>query len=207
MTVLTRIEAGVATLTLNRPREMNAFDEETVHGIVDALELLAADASVRVLVIAGEGPAFSAGGDFHWVLEWPALDSIQRGDNADAMNGAVQAIYEFPKPSIARVQGTAVGGGIGVMLACDYAVAASSARFGLTSVRNGLLAGIAIPELIQAVGPRVARQLLLHGGMFDAAEALRIGLVDRVVARRDIPKTLGSMLGTLMMGRAKGKAA
>jgi methylglutaconyl-CoA hydratase len=193
MTVLTRIEAGVATLTLNRPREMNSFDEETVRGIVDALELLAADASVRVLVIAGEGPAFSAGGDFHWVLEWPALDSIQRGDNADAMSGAVQAIYDFPKPSIARVQGTAVGGGIGVMLACDYAVAASSARFGLTSVRNGLLAGIAIPELIQAVGPRVARQLLLHGGMFDAAEALRIGLVDRVVA----PETLDAAVATL----------
>ena len=200
MTVLTRIEAGVATLTLNRPREMNAFDEETVHGIVDALELLAADASVRVLVIAGEGPAFSAGGDFHWVLEWPALDSIQRGDNADAMNGAVQAIYEFPKPSIARVQGTAVGGGIGVMLACDYAVAASSARFGLTSVRNGLLAGIAIPELIQAVGPRVARQLLLHGGMFDAAEALRIGLVDRVVAPEALDAAVTTLASELKLG-------
>lgn len=200
MTVLTRIEAGVATLTLNRPREMNSFDEETVRGIVDALELLAADDSVRVLVIAGEGPAFSAGGDFHWVLEWPALDSIQRGDNADAMSGAVQAIYEFPKPSIARVQGTAVGGGIGVMLACDYAVAASSARFGLTSVRNGLLAGIAIPELIQAVGPRVARQLLLHGGMFDAAEALGIGLVDRVVAPEALDAAVATLAAELKLG-------
>src|SRR6266446_241751 len=83
MTVLTRIEAGVATLTLNRPREMNAFDEATAHGIVDAVECFAADKSVRILVIAGEGPAFSAGGDFRWVLEWPAMDAIQRGDNAD----------------------------------------------------------------------------------------------------------------------------
>ncbi len=95
--------------------------------------------------------------------------------------GAVQAIYDFPKPSIARVHGAAVGGGIGMMLACDFVVAASSARFGLTSVRNGLLAAIAIPVLIETVGPRVARQLLMHGGTFDPATALRLGLVDQVV--------------------------
>jgi methylglutaconyl-CoA hydratase len=200
MTVLTRIEAGVATLTLNRPREMNAFDEATARGIVDALEGFAADEAVRVLVIAGEGPAFSAGGDFRWVLEWPALDSIQRGDNADAMMGAVQAVYDFPRPSIARVQGATVGGGIGLMLACDYAVAVSSARFGLTSARNGLLAGIAIPVLIQAVGPRVARQLLMHGGMFDAEEARRIGLVDRVVAPEELDSVVASLATELKLG-------
>jgi methylglutaconyl-CoA hydratase len=200
MTVLTRIEAGVATLTLNRPREMNAFDEATARGIADALEGFAANEAVRVLVIAGEGPAFSAGGDFRWVLEWPALDSIQRGDNADAMMGAVQAVYDFPRPSIARVQGAAVGGGIGLMLACDYAVAVSSARFGLTSARNGLLAGIAIPVLIQAVGPRVARQLLMHGGMFDAEEARRIGLVDRVVAPEELDSAVASLAAELKLG-------
>ncbi len=86
------------------------------------------------------------------------------------MMGAIQAVYDFPKPSIARVQGAAVGGGVGLMLACDFAVTVSSARFGLTSVRNGLLAGIAIPVLIQAVGPRMARQLLMHGGIFDAGD-------------------------------------
>jgi methylglutaconyl-CoA hydratase len=200
MTVLTRIEAGVATLTLNRPREMNAFDEATARGIVDAVEGFAADKSVRVLVIAGEGPAFSAGGDFRWVLAWPAMDAIQRGDNADAMMGAVQAIYDFPKPSIARVQGAAVGGGVGLMLACDFAVAASTARFGLTSVRNGLLAGIAIPVLIEAVGPRMARQLLMHGGMFDAEEALRIGLVDRVAAPEELDVVVAMLAAELKLG-------
>ena len=200
MTVLTRIEAGVATLTLNRPREMNAFDEATARGIVDALEGLAADASVRVLVVAGEGPAFSAGGDFRWVLEWPKLDAMQRGDSADAMMGAVQAVYDFPKPSIARVQGAAVGGGVGLMLACDFAVAASTARFGLTSVRNGLLAGIAIPVLIEAVGPRMARQLLMHGGLFDSATALRIGLVDQVVEPDTLDVTVAALAQELQLG-------
>jgi methylglutaconyl-CoA hydratase len=93
-----------------------------------------------------------------------------------------------------------VGGGIGLMLACDYAVAVSSARFGLTSARNGLLAGIAIPVLIQAVGPRVARQLLMHGGMFDAEEARRIGLVDRVVAPEELDSVVASLAAELKLG-------
>ena len=116
------------------------------------------------------------------------------------MMGAVQAIYDFPKPSIARVHGSAVGGGVGLMLACDFAVASSSARFGLTSVRNGLLAGIAIPVLIEAVGPRLARQLLMHGGIFDAETALRIGLVDQVVRGDQLDETVATLAHELTLG-------
>jgi methylglutaconyl-CoA hydratase len=198
--VMARIENGVGTLALNRPREMNALDADTARAIVDALEGFAADAAVRVLVVTGEGPAFSAGGDFNWVLTWPKLDPITRRVGADALMGAIQAIHDFPKPSIARVHGAAVGGGIGVMLACDFAIAASGARFGLTSARNGLLAGIAIPVLIEAVGPRVARQLLMHGGVFDAATALRLGLVDQVVEADALDATVATLAGELMLG-------
>lgn len=198
--VLSRIENGVATLTLNRPKEMNSFDGETARAIIDTVEAFGADEAVRVLVVAGEGPAFSAGGDFNWVLSWPQLDAITRRVGADAMMGAVQAIYDFPKPSIARVHGAAVGGGVGMMLACDFAIASSSARFGLTSARNGLLAGIAIPALIQAVGARVARQLLMHGGIFDAATALRIGLVDQVVEADALDTTLAKLGEELKRG-------
>jgi methylglutaconyl-CoA hydratase len=199
-TVKTGVEAGVATLTLNRPKEMNSFDADTARAIVEAVEGFAADADVRVLVVAGEGPSFSAGGDFNWVLTWPNVDAITRRVGADAMMGAVQAVYDFPKPSIARVHGAAVGGGIGLMLACDFAVAVSDARFGLTSARNGLLAGIAIPVLIQAVGPRVARQLLMHGGLFDAATALRLGLVDQVVEPGVLDATVATLAAELRRG-------
>jgi methylglutaconyl-CoA hydratase len=192
-TVLTRIQDGVATLTLNRPQAMNAFDGDTARAIIEAVEAFAADAAVRVMVVGGEGESFSAGGDFNWVLTWPGLDAITRRVGADAMMGAVQAVYDFPKPSIARVHGAAVGGGVGLMLACDFAIAASSARFGLTSARNGLLAGIAIPVLIEAVGPRVARQLMMHGGLFDARTALRIGLVDQIAE----PHALDADVATL----------
>lgn len=198
--VMTRIEAGVATLTLNRPKEMNSFDADTARVIIDAVERFAADPAVRVLVVAGEGRSFSAGGDFNRVLTWPGLDSITRRVGADALMGAVQAIYDFPKPSIARVHGATVGGGVGIMLACDFAIAASGARFGLTSARNGLLAGIAIPVLIEAVGPRVARQLLMHGGVFDAATALRLGLVNQVVEADALDATVATLAGELMLG-------
>ena len=199
-TVLTRVEDGVATLTLNRPKSMNAFDADDARAIVAAVGLFASDPEVRVMVLGGAGKSFSAGGDFSWVLTWPNLDAITRRVGADAMMGAVQAIYDFPKPSIARVHGDAVGGGVGLMLACDFAVAASPARFGLTSVRNGLLAGVAIPVLLEAVGPRMARQLMMHGGIFDSATALRIGLVDQVVDADALDPAVAALAGELKLG-------
>lgn len=199
-TILTKVEGGVATLTLNRPKEMNSFDGDTARAIIEAVEGFAADESVRTLVVASGGPVFCAGGDFNWVLSWPELDAITRKVGADSLMAAIQAVYDFPKPSIARVQGAAVGGGVGLMLACDFAVTVSSARFGLTSARNGLLAGIAIPVLIQAVGPRMARQLLMHGGMFDSATALRIGLVDQVVEDDALDATVAALADELRRG-------
>jgi methylglutaconyl-CoA hydratase len=199
-TVLTRIDDGVATLTLNRPKAMNALDADTARAIVEAVDSFTADPAVRVMVVGAAGKGFSAGGDFNWVLTWPNLDAITRRVGADAVMGAVQSIYDFPKPSIARVQGAAVGGGVGLMLACDFAIAAAPARFGLTSVRNGLLAGIAIPVLIEAVGPRVARQLMMHGGMFDARTALRVGLVDQVVEADALASTVATLAGELKLG-------
>lgn len=199
-TIRTSIENGIATLRLCRAKEMNSFDADTARAIRDAIDRFDADPAVRVMVLASEGRAFSAGGDFNWVLTWPGMDAITRHAGADAMMGAVQAVYDFSKPSIARVQGAAVGGGVGLMLACDFAVASTAARFGLTSVRNGLLAGIAIPVLIEAVGPRMARQLLMHGGIFDSATALRIGLVDQVVEPDVLDATVAALAQELKLG-------
>ena len=198
--IQTSVSGGVARLTLDRPDAMNSFDADMARAIAAALEGFAADDAVRVLVLGSEGRVFSAGGDFNWVLTWPEMDAITRRVTADAMMGAIQAVYDFPKPSIARVQGAAVGGGIGLMLACDFAIASTAARFGLTSVRNGLLAGIAIPVLIEAVGPRMARQLLMHGGIFDAATALRIGLVDQAVAPEVLDQTVDGLVAELKLG-------
>jgi 1,4-dihydroxy-2-naphthoyl-CoA synthase len=106
------VENGIGTLRLRRGKQMNSFDADTARAIRDAVEGFARDTAVRVMVLASEGKVFSAGGDFNWVLTWPELDAITRHAGADAVMGAVQAIYDFPKPSIARVHGAAVGGGI-----------------------------------------------------------------------------------------------
>ena len=197
-----QIEAGrgVAVLTLNRPDAMNALDAETARGLVDALDRLAMDRDLRVLVLAANGPVFSAGGDFNWVLTWPDLSSIERRVAADALMAAIDAVRNFPRPTIARVHGAAVGGGVGIMLACDFVLAAKTARFGLTSARNGLLAGIAIPGLIEAVGARVARQLLMHGGLFDSATALRLGLIDQVAEPEELDTAVATLAGELKLG-------
>ena len=198
--VHTAVEDGIATLTLKRGREMNSLDAATAQAVCDVVATFATDPAVRVLVLAGEGLAFSAGGDFNWVLRWPRLAASERQAGAETMMNAVQAVYDFPKPSIARVHGAAVGGGIGLMLACDYAIAVSTARFGLTSARNGLLAAIAIPVLVEAVGPRVARQLLIHGGTFEAAEAERLGLIDRVVEPAVLDEAVNALARELKLG-------
>jgi methylglutaconyl-CoA hydratase len=194
------VENGVGTLTLKRGKQMNALDGDTARALIAAVHAFARDPAVRVLVLGGEAPAFSAGGDFNWVLTWPGLSAEARREGADVIMGAVQAVYDFPKPSIARVHGAAVGGGVGLMLACDYAIASANARFGLTSVRNGLLAGIAIPALIEAVGVRRARQLLIHGGLFDATAAREIGLVDRVVEPTKLDEEVARLAGELKLG-------
>ncbi|QQS12887.1 MAG: enoyl-CoA hydratase/isomerase family protein [Rhodospirillales bacterium] len=198
--VLLSVDDGVATVTLNRVKEHNSFDAAAGEAFIAVLGRVAADPAVRVTVIGAKGPSFSAGGDFNWVLTWPSQTPAQNKAGALVMTRAVQAVYDMPMPTIARVQGAAVGGGVGVALACDYVVASDRARFGLTSVRNGLLAGIAITVLIQTVGPRKARQLLMHGGIFDVEEARRIGMVDRVAAPESLDIEVAKLAAELKLG-------
>jgi len=198
--VLYSVASGIATIRLNRPSAQNALDAVTGAALIAAAARANADESARIVVLAADGPTFSAGGDFNWVLSWPNLSAAEQHAGAKLLSDAVQAIYNLSKPSIARVQGATVGGGVGLMLACDYAVAADNTRFGLTSVRNGLLAGIAIPELVQALGARKARQVLLHGGVVPAAQALELGLVDRVVPAADLGSEVAKLADELKLG-------
>lgn len=198
--VLYSLDSGVATVRLNRPAAHNALDRPTGEALIAAMRRAADDDGARIVVLAADGPTFSAGGDFNWVLTWPQASREEQHAGALLLTEAVQAIYDLPKPSIARVQGATVGGGIGLMLACDFAVVADDTRFGLTSARNGLLAGIAIAGMIEALGPRRARQLLLHGGVMPAAQALEIGLVDRVVPRASLDAEVARLAGELRLG-------
>ncbi len=178
---LERRAGGVAVLTMNRPAVFNAFDETLIAELDDAFAQLGADAGVRVIVLAGAGKHFSAGADLQWMQRAAAAS---QGDNlADAHRFATMLarIADCPKPTLVRVQGAALGGGVGLVAACDMAVASNAASFSVSEARMGILPAVIGPHLINAVGLREARRLALTASRIGADEAQRIGLVQHVV--------------------------
>jgi enoyl-CoA hydratase/carnithine racemase len=170
---------GVARLTLNRPQARNALSVALMTGLQEALDAVAADASVRVVVIAGAGPAFCAG---HDLREMRAGPSRARYEAAFAQCSRVmQTIIRLPKPVIACVHGVATAAGCQLVASCDLAVAAETARFATPGVDIGLFCSTPMVALTRAVGRKAAMEMLLTGELVDAAEARRLGLVNRVV--------------------------
>ena len=198
-----RIEArrpGVAQVTMARPAVFNAFDEAMIGELDAAFAQLIADHSVRVIVLAGEGKHFSAGADLQWMqrassasLEWNVADARRFA----AMLARIQGC---PKPTLARVQGAALGGGVGLTAACDVAIAASNASFCVSEAKFGILPAVIGPYVIQAVGMHQARRLALSTERIAAAEALALGLVQRVVAPEELDAAVDQMLQQLLAG-------
>lgn len=171
----------VATLTLTRAAVHNAFNAELIDTLIDHLQTLA-DAPPRALVLAAEGASFSAGADLHWMR---AMASASEADNlTDALRLAelMRRLAYFPAPTVARVQGSAFGGGVGLIACCDIAIGVAEARFGLTESKLGLAPAVISPYVIEAIGVRAARRLFLTAELIDGTEATRLGLLHRVVA-------------------------
>lgn len=174
-------EGAVARLRLNRPELHNAFDAALIAALTEALEALAATPAVRVVVLEGAGPSFSAGADLHWMRGMAAAGEAENRADALALARLMRTLDELPKPTIARVHGAAFGGGVGLVACCDIAIGAQEAKFGLTESRLGLLPAVISPYVIAAIGPRQARRWFATAETFDAAEACRIGLLHAVV--------------------------
>lgn len=176
---------GVARVTMNRPAVFNAFDETMIADLDAAFERLGQDEAVRVIVLDGAGKAFSAGADLQWMKR--ASEATQEWNVADARRfaGMLDRIARCPKPTIAKVHGVALGGGVGLTLACDIAVAAAGSQFAVSEARFGILPSVIGPYVVNAVGPREARRLALTASRIPAAEALRIGMIHEVVQSDD----------------------
>jgi len=153
---------------------------------------------VRAVVLAGEGASFSAGADLHWMRGMAAASESENRQDALALARLMRTLDELPKPTLARVHGAAFGGGVGLVACCDIAIAADSARFGLTESRLGLLPAVISPYVIAAIGPRQARRWFATGEHFDAATALRIGLVHAVVAGDQLDAAVKQQLDLLL---------
>lgn len=173
---------GVATLFLARPDKHNALSQQMMEELTRAAAQLGADPAVRVVVLAGEGTSFCAGGDLGWMKAQIAASADQRRAGARVLAGMLSALNLLPKPLIGRVHGNAFGGGIGMMAVCDIAIAADSAKFGLTEVRLGLIPATIGPYVLARMGEDKARRVFFSARLFGAAEAVTLNLAARAVA-------------------------
>jgi methylglutaconyl-CoA hydratase len=191
---------GVAQVTMARPAVFNAFDETMIAELDAAFAQLGEDRSVRAIVLAGDGRHFSAGADLQWMQRASAASLAWNLDDARRFAAMLARIAACPKPIVARVQGAALGGGVGLACACDLVIAADNASFAVSEARFGILPSVIGPYLVNAVGKRQAQRLALTTTRIAAAEALAIGLVQQVVAPDRLDTAVDAMLADLLVG-------
>jgi len=180
-TLLIEQQHGTCRITLNRPAVHNAFDDRLIAELTGAIATAAADASVRALVLTGAGSSFSAGADLNWMRGMASANEAENRADSLRLAGLMRQLQYFPKPTLARVNGAAYGGGVGLIACCDIAIGSAEAMFGLTEVKLGLVPAVISPYVVQAIGLRQARRLFLTGETFAATHALAIGLLHQVV--------------------------
>ncbi len=197
-TLKVEIEGGVARMILSRPEKHNAFDDAVIAAFTEALESVATDPAVRVVVIAGEGKSFSAGADLDWMRRMADYGEADNLADARALAVMLRTLNELPKPTIARVQGATFGGGVGLVACCDIAVASKAAIFCLSEARLGLTPSTISPYVVAAMGANNARRYFLTAERFDAAAAERIGLVHVVAAPERLDHTVDDLVAALL---------
>jgi methylglutaconyl-CoA hydratase len=193
-------EGALARVWFNRPEVHNALSAELGSGLAATLHALAHDDAVRCVVLGGRGPSFCAGADIGAMKASATASFAENLAEAERLGGTFAALGDFPKPVIARLHGGVLGGGVGFACACDIAVASDDAKFGLTEVRLGIVPGLISPYVIRRLGDRVARELMLTGERFDAATALRLGLVHHVVPAAELDAKVAERAGELLKG-------
>ena len=193
-------ERGVATVTLNRPEIHNAFDDGVIRDLTGILFALGADPAVKIVILAAAGPSFSAGADLAWMRRMAGYTEAQNVGDAIALARLLATLDGLSKPTIARVQGAAFAGGLGLISCCDIAVGAESAIFCVSEVKLGLVPATISPYLVEAVGPRAARRYCLSAERFSAAEAHRLGLLHEVVPGDQLDAALAKIVDNLLEG-------
>jgi methylglutaconyl-CoA hydratase len=193
------VSRRIAVVSMIREKVRNAFNEAMIADLTAAFTRLGADPGVRVIVLAGKGPAYCAGADLDWMRRVAGYTEDENRKDARALAQMLRTIYLCPKPTLARVHGDAYAGGIGLVAACDIAFAATTANFCLSETKLGLIPATVSPYVIRAMGASAARRYFLTAEKFDAAEALRIGLVHAVAPPERLDAAVNETLGALML--------
>ncbi len=193
-------QGKVATIWMDRPEVLNAFDEQLIDELAAACVELDADASVRVVVLAGKGRHFSAGADLNWMKRASAFTEEENRADARRFAGMLRRLSGMSKPTIARIQGAALGGGTGLAAACDMAVASRDASFATSEVKFGIIPAVISPYVLRAIGPRQALRYFQSAERFSAERAYEIGLVNEVCERDDLDATVARLVEPLIAG-------
>jgi methylglutaconyl-CoA hydratase len=199
--VLTTVDnRGVATLTLNRPAKHNAFDDTLIQTLTRQLEALDNDSNIRIVVLTGAGPSFSSGADLGWMQSMVNYSEEANRQDALRLAGLMETLNTLAKPTVARVNGAAFGGALGLIACCDIAVATEDCQFAFSEVKLGIVPAVISPYIIAAIGPRWARKLFLTGEVFNATLARKTGLVHEVVAADKLDGAVNRQIHLLLKG-------
>ncbi|MDD2989786.1 MAG: enoyl-CoA hydratase-related protein [Zoogloea sp.] len=206
-TLVVERSGRIATIWMSRPEVFNAFNEQLITDLHQACVELDGDASVRVVVLAGHGKHFSAGADLNWMKRASAYGEDENLADARRFAGMLRALSDMSKPTIARVQGAALGGGTGLAAACDMAVAADDASFSTSEVKFGIIPAVISPFVLRAIGPRHALRLFQSAERVDAVRALAMGLVGEVVPAEQLDAAVARLAETLVVGAPDAQKA
>lgn len=202
------VEGGtVGRVTLTRPDVRNAFDAELISELTHALSALADDPALRVLVLAAQGNVFCAGADFHWMSGLKRASLDENVDDARRLFDMFHALYAFPRPTVARVQGSAFGGGAGLLACCDFVILSEEAQLAFSEVRIGLVPATIAPFVVRRIGEGHARELFLSAAPIRATRALEVGLASHVVPAADLDAAVEECVKPLLQGGPQALAA
>jgi len=198
---------GVATLTINRPDKHNAFDEKLIAELATTFDEVRANSSVRVMVLASEGRSFSAGGDLDWMIRMGDYNRDENIRDANTLASMLHKLNYLPVPTIARVQGAAMGGGAGLVCCCDIAIASSRANFAFSEAKLGLIPATISPYVLQSIGAQAARRYFLTAERFDAKRAYDLGMVSEVVDEAELDNKINELLQIILINSAEAVKA
>jgi methylglutaconyl-CoA hydratase len=198
-TINVDVRESIAIVVLARPDVHNAFDATLIRELTQALEAIDADADVRAVVLLGEGKSFCAGADLNWMRKMAGYGAAENLADAMALAAMLRTLHRLGKPTIARVHGSAFGGGVGLIACCDIAFAAHDATFALSEAKLGLVPATIAPYVVDAIGARQARRYFLSAERFTAAEAFRIGLVHDFHPLDELDGRINELLGALLL--------
>jgi len=200
-------EPGILRVSLNRPEVRNAFDEEVIASLTRLARDAAGDATLRAIVLSGEGPVFCAGADLGWMMKAVAYSRQDNLRDAEDLARMLELLDALPVPLVGRVQGAALGGGAGLVAVCDIVVAADDAVFAFSETKLGILPAVVAPYVLAKIGTSAARELFLTGARFGAARARELGLVHRVVPAAAMDETVDSFLREILTAAPTAVAA